>query len=127
MKQRIKYTNNREKGLLGTLIAAGIGALASIGTSIYNNKQQQKRIEEQNAREDRNQLLATNQANALQAAANQGQIANYEQQNEIEALKTGTINSLSSQSSQFKCGGKKRMKKAGGTITTDLNKIKLYI
>ena len=102
MKQRIKKENNRKKadfGLTAALITLA-GSLASAGINSYTQNEIAKK-------QRRQQLLADNQANALQAAANQSQALNYEQQNELETLKTGNINSLNSQSSQFEYGGNK--------------------
>lgn len=128
MKLRIKKENNRKAALFGIddavlgLIAAGIGAAGAIGGAAINASEQKRLAAEQ----ERKQLRAQNEANALQAAANQSQALNYNNQQELEGLKTGYINSLNSQSSQFKCGGKKRMKK-GGNITSNLNYITKYI
>lgn len=130
MKQKIKKSNKRCKALFGiddAIVAAIIGgtltAAGAIGSSIINAKNQKQLAAEQ----ERKQLRMQNEANAIQAAANQTQALNYYNQQELESLKTGYINSLNSQSSQFKCGGKKRMKKNGGTVTSNLNKLNIYI
>lgn len=128
MKQRIKKENSRRKCLFGIddallgLIAAGISTAGALGGAAINASTQRRLAEEQ----ERKQLRAQNEANALQTAANQSQALNYDNQQELEGLKTGYINSLSNQSSQFKCGGKKRMKK-GGNVTSNLNYITKYI
>lgn len=124
MKQRIKKENNRRKADFGltAIIASLIAAAGSAASSAISAETQRQLAAEQ----ERKQLRAQNEANALQAAANQSQALNYNNQQELEGLKTGYINSLNSQSSQFKCGGKKRMKK-GGNVTSDLNYITKYI
>lgn len=127
MKQRAKKENKRQKAELGltaaSIIAGIISAAAGIGGAAINSSTQKKLAEEQNKK----RLLAENEANAMQLAANQTQAMNYDQNNEIETLKTGRLNTLNSETSQFKCGGRKRMKKLGGTVTSYLNNINKYI
>lgn len=127
MKQRAKKENKRQKAELGlaaaSIIAGIISAAAGIGSAAINSSTQKKLAEEQNKK----RLLAENEANAMQLAANQTQAMNYDQNNEIETLKTGRLNTLNSETSQFKCGGRKRMKKGGNTVTSYLNNINKYI
>lgn len=126
MKKRIKK-NNRTKalagiddaaiiGLIGSLIAAG-GTIA--GSAI--NAENQKQIEEAKRKA---QLFANNESNAQSALANQTEALNYNQNEEILTSKTGSLSTLNS---NFCFGGKRRMKRAGGTVTSDINKFGLYI
>lgn len=134
MKQRVKQTNERKKALfgiddmlligIGSLLAAGIGA----GTSIHNANKQAKLTKELNEQQQKANTIAQNQENAMNAQLNQQQAINYNKNNEIETLKTNTLKTIDQQESQFKCGGKKRIKRnAGGNVTTDINKLNLYI
>lgn len=133
MKQRVKQSNERKKALfgiddmlligIGSLLAAGIGA----GASIHNANQQAKLTKELNEKQQRQATLAQNQENAINAQLNQQQALNYDKNNEIETMKTSSLKTLDAQQSQFRCGGKRRMKKTGGTVTTNLNKLNRYI
>jgi hypothetical protein len=129
MKQRVKHNrNNRQKGELGlaaaAIIASIIGAVTGVGTAVYNNEEQKKRLAEQN----RKQTIANNEANAQEFAANQSEAMNYNQNEEIATARTGTLSTLNGEQSNFKCGGKKRIRKvAGGNVTSNISKLGLYI
>ena len=121
MKQRVKR-NNRKKADFGAsaIIGSVIAALASVagaGINAANNK----RIAEENQRQ---QLMGQNAENAIMAQTNQQQALNYDKNNEIATMKTGALNTINS---NFKCGGKRRMKKSGGCITSSISKLGLYI
>lgn len=121
MKKRIK--NNRKKGLAGTtaiLISAGLSALTNLITSGISAANQRRIAEENN----RNQTLAANFQNSITAQTNEQQALNYNRDNELETIKTGTLNTINS---NFKCGGKRRMKKAGGTISANVKGLSRYI
>lgn len=129
MKQRIKKQNNRQQGLLGTAILIGslLSAAIGAGTQIWAANKQAKTLREENEKQQRQATLSQNQENAINAQLNQQQALNYDKNNEIETMKTSSLKTLDSQQSQFKCGGKRRMKRNGGTVTTNLNKLNLYI
>jgi len=130
MKQRIKR-NSRKKALfgiddaiiwpiIGSIAASAIGAGASIGGAAMN-AETQKRIAEQ---QQRKQILANNELNAQTALANQTEALNYNQNNEIETAKTDYLSTINS---QFRCGGKRRMKKTGGSISANVKGLGRYI
>lgn len=132
MKQRIKK-DNRPKALFGALATIG-GALIGAATNIITAKKQAKLQEEQmqkeyeeQQRQQRQNILSQNLQNAINAQTNQQQALNYGIDDSIENSKLNTIKTLDVQQSQFRCGGKKRMKRNGGTVTTNLNKLNLYI
>lgn len=114
MKQRVKQSNERKKALfgiddmlligIGSLLAAGIGA----GASIHNANQQAKLTKELNEKQQRQATLAQNQENAINAQLNQQQALNYDKNNEIETMKTSSLKTLDAQQSQFKDGGETR-------------------
>ena len=114
MKQRIK----RRKAALGTVLAIG-STLASIANSIINARTQ-KKINE-------NQTLGNNQTNSIGFLSNLKDATNADIQNELEEAKLNTINTVNNPVSQFKCGGKKRMKLGGRNVTSDINHIIKYI
>lgn len=125
MKQRVKR-NNRKKAIfgiddliLGGIIAA-VGAVASAGISSASAAHRQR---EQN----RLALLNSNNENAAIAQTNEQQAINYDQNNELETMKTSKLSTIDSQSGGFKCGGKRRMKRAGGNVTSNISKLGLYI
>lgn len=115
MKRRIKQNNERKKALfgiddvlligIGSLLAAGIGA----GASIHNANQQAKLTKELNEKQQRQATLAQNQENAINAQLNQQQALNYDKNNEIETIKTSSLKTLDSQQSQFRNGGTKHI------------------
>ena len=125
MKQRVKG-NNRKKAIFGIDdaiiggIIAAIGAIASgtIGAVSASNRQKEQ---------NRLSLLAANNENAATAQTNEQQALNYDQNNELETMKTSKLSTIDSQSGGFKCGGKRRMKRAGGNVTSDISKLGLYI
>lgn len=119
MKKRIKR-NNRTKAISGALIGSIVSALATIGGTIINSENQ-RQIEEAKRRA---QIFANNESNAQSALANQTEALNYNQNNDIITAKTGSLSTLNS---NFCFGGKRRMKRAGGNVTSDINKFKLYI
>lgn len=126
MKKRVKK-NNRTKAFAGTtaaliagIVSSIIGAGASIGGAAIN-AENQKRIAEQ---QQRKQTLANNELNAQTASANQTEALNYNQNEEILTAKTSN---LSTANSQFRCGGKRRMKKAGGNISANVKGLGRYI
>ena len=123
MKKVVK--NNRDKSLFGTLalIAAGISALGGIGGAAINAVNQRK-IAKANQKAA---LLSSNLENAAAAQLNEQQNLNYDANSELETLKTGNINTIDSLNTQFKCGGRKRMKRGGGTAVTKLNDKFRYI
>ena len=126
MKQRVKK-NNRNKAIAGTtalLIGSIVSALASAGASIGSaaiNAKNQRELAEQ---EERKQTLANNELNAQSAMANQAEALNYNQNEEILTAKTGSLSTINN---QFRCGGKRRMKKAGGTISANIKGLGRYI
>lgn len=124
MKKRIKR-NNRRKAVFGIddAIMLGIGLLGAattIGTTAYT-AENQKAIANANKQKA---TLAGNADNYGIFSSNLGQAANYSQNEEIGTLKT---NNLSTINSNFKCGGKRRMKKAGGTISANVKGLDRYI
>lgn len=131
MKQRVKKQNNRTKAVFGVddalMIAGIVASLASAGVGVGTSIADAKRQRELADKQQRQATLAQNQENAMNAQINQQQALNYDVNNEIETLKTSSLKTLDNQESQFRCGGKKRMKKAGGTVTSNYNKLGLYI
>ena len=124
MKKVVK--NNRNRALGGAvlaLIGAGISALGGIGGAAINAANQRK-IAKANQKAA---LLSNNLENAATAQLNEQQNLNYDVNNELETLKTGNLNTIDSLNTQFKCGGKKRMKRCGGTVVTKLNDKFRYI
>lgn len=122
MKKRIKR-NNRTKAISGailSLIGTALSAAANIGINAYN-AENQRQIEEAKRRA---QTLANNETNAQAALANQTEALNYNQNEDILTSKTGSLSTLNS---NFCFGGKRRMKRAGGNITSNINKLGLYI
>lgn len=112
-----KCKNKRKKAWVG----AAIGAAASlIGAGInayqnYRNSQDALRA----------QTLANNENNAQAFIANQMQNMNYNRNEELATNKTGVLSTLNS---NFKCGGRKRMRKvSGGTIISNIEKLNKYI
>lgn len=114
MKQKIK----RRKAALGTILTIG-STLASIANSIINAKNQ-KKINE-------NQMLGNNQTNSVGFLSNLNNTTNANIQNELEEAKLNTINTVNNPVSQFKCGGRKRMKLGGKNVTSDINRMTKYI
>lgn len=125
MKKRIKK-NKRTKALFGIddaalgIILAGISAAGAIGGSAISASNQ-RAIADAN---ERRATFAGNADNYGIFSSNLGQAANYNQNEEIGTLKT---NNLSTINSNFKCGGKRRMKKAGGTISANVKGLDRYI
>lgn len=121
MKQRIKKENKRKKALFGIddLIIAGIGLASTIGGAAFNASQQRKAAKEQR----RLQTLMGNVDNAFQATVNEDQAYNNTQQNNLEAAKTNVIPTINN----FKCGGRKRMKRGGSTVVGSIVKNNKYI
>ena len=122
MKQRIKQANKRKKALFGiddALIMAGIGLASSIGGAAFNASQQRKAAKEQRHL----QTLMGNVDNAFQATANEDQAYNATQQNNLETAKTNVIPTINN----FKCGGRKRMKRGGSTVVGSIVKNNKYI
>ncbi len=125
MKQRVKR-NNRKKAIFGIDdaiiggIIAAVGAIAggTIGAVSASNRQKEA---------NRLALLTSNNENAATAQTNEQQALNYDQTNEIETMKTNSLKTINSQTTDFKCGGKRRMKRAGGNVTSNINKLGLYI
>lgn len=125
MKQRVKRNNRRkaifgiDDAIIGGIIAA-IGAIASgtIGAVSASNRQKEQ---------NRLSLLAANNENAATAQANEQQALNYDQNNELETMKTSKLSTIDSQPGGLKCGGKRRMKRAGGNVTSNISKLGLYI
>lgn len=111
----------KRKAALGTILAIGSG-LASILSSAINAGTQKKINEENNKR----QLFADNQTNAFNFATNLQNVTNADIQNELEEAKLNTINTINNPVSQFKCGGRKRMKLGGRNVTSDINRIIKY-
>ena len=117
----MKKVNKRKKASFGiaegiALASALIGAATGIGGAINNYN---TRVKNQ-----KNATLAGNFDNSSAFIENERQGMNYEQNNEIPLNKTNYVPTLTS---AMKCGGKKRMKRAGGTVVSDLHKIGLYI
>ena len=113
--------NKRNKALVGAILAsAGIGALTNLITSGISAYNQRKQFEENN----RQALLQDKLNNAFRAQQSRTSAMNSNIAEENEYNKTGSISTLNS---AMKCGGKKRMKRAGGTIISDLHKLSLYI
>jgi len=42
-------------------------------------------------------------------------------------MKTNSLKTIDSQTTDFRCGGKRRMKRNGGNVTSNLSKLSLYI
>ena len=113
--------NKRKKALGGAVIAGIISAIASlasagIGAGVSRRNQKE---------EERNQMLAQNEANHAEFLNNQQQVLVNDKNNEIETLKTNMLPTLNEQTSQFKFGGR-RVCKRGGKIS-DLSYLKKYI
>lgn len=101
--------NKRKKALGGAVIAgiiSAIASLASAGIGAGVSRRNQKETE-------KNQTLAQNEANRTEFLNNQQQLFVNSKNNEIETLKTNMLPTLNEQTSQFKCGGRKRMKIGG--------------
>lgn len=122
MKKVVKR-NKRNKAILGLLLPGLImGALSAAGSAIQANQ-----IKKQAEANRRQQQLMANQENAITAQINEQQAINYDKNNELETLKTNGLNTITSEQSQFRCGGKRRMKKAGGCIIDNIRGISRYI
>ena len=125
MKQRIKR-NNRKKADFGasTLIASIIGSILSAGATIGSAAMNAKTQKEIADRQQRQATLADNEFNAQMAMANQSEALNYNQNEEILTAKTGSLSTLNN---QFCFGGKRRMKRAGGTVSANVKGLCRYI
>lgn len=121
MKKRIKKNKRTKADFgLGALIAGLIGAAGAIGGSAISASNQK-------AIADANRQKATFAGNADNSAifnTNLGQAMNYNQNEEIGTLKT---NNLSTINSGFCFGGKRRMKRCGGTISANVKGLGRYI
>lgn len=122
--------NNRQKAIFGiddAIVGAIIGGLiaagGSLGASAIKANADKKLAEQQRRRE----LQASNAENAAMAQTNETQALNYDQNNELETMKTSKLSTVDAQQSNFRCGGKRRMKRNGGNVTSDLSKLGLYI
>lgn len=120
MKQRIKR-NNRRKAVFGIddAIMIGIGLLGA-GLTVANAENQNTIADKQ----QRQRFLANNEINAQTFLGNQGESANYYKNNDIETARTSYLSTINN---QFCCGGKRRMKKDGGTISANIKGFGRYI
>lgn len=126
MKKVIKH-NKRNKAFFGLLLPGLImGALSAAG-SVAGSAIQANRLKKQAEANRRQQQLMANQENAMTAQINEQQAINYDKNNELETLKTNDLNTITSEQSQFRCGGKRRMKKVGGCIVDSIRGISRYI
>ena len=126
MKQRIKR-NNRRKADFGigaaiSLLSALLGTAATVGTSAMAADQQRQIADKQS----RQGFLSSNMSSSYADAANQSENMNYNRANEIETARTSVLPTLNT-TSQFRCGGNKRMKKAGGSISANVKGLGRYI
>lgn len=98
---------------LGSAITSALGSTTNGLFGLSNAKKEQRR----------NNFLYNNQA-LLDAQAHNTNVANADLYNAIDADK---VNNISTLNSSMKCGGKRRMKKAGGTISANVKGLDRYI
>ena len=115
-----KKCNKRRTAIAGTTIAILASTIASLLGStttgllgLSNAKKEQRR----------NNFLSNNQA-LLDAQTNNTNVANADLYNTIDIDKTNNISTLNS---GMKCGGTRRMKKCGGTISANVKGLDRYI
>ena len=99
--------------MLGSTIASLLGNTTNSLLGLSNAKKEQRR----------NNFLYNNQA-LLDAQANNTNVANADLYNTNDLDKTNNISTLNS---GMKCGGKRRMKKCGGTISANVKGLDRYI
>ena len=113
--KRVKK-NKRNKNIVGTLIEGGIGALSSI----INGIMQRNAINEQ----QKQQTLNGNLQNLMMQQNNLDQVYSNNAADELALAKTDNVSTLHS---AMCFGGKRRMKRAGGTISANVKGLDRYI
>lgn len=119
MKKRIK--NNRNKSLLGAILAgSAISGFGSIIQGIISGSATKRAAEQQL----RQQTLSGKLQNSITRQNNMDEAANYSNNNNAALEK---INELDTLHTAMCFGGKRRMKKAGGTISANVKGLSRYI
>lgn len=99
--------------MLGSTIASLLGNTTNSLLGLSNAKKEQRR----------NNFLYNNQA-LLDAQAHNTNAANADLNNTVDIDRTNNISTLNS---GMKCGGTRRMKKVGGTISANVKGLDRYI
>lgn len=102
-----------EIALLGSAITSLISGTTNSLLGLGNAKKEQRR----------NNFLYNNQA-LLDAQAHNTNVANADLNNTVDIDRTNNISTLNS---GMKCGGTRRMKKVGGTISANVKGLDRYI
>ena len=117
--KRKKY-NKRMKGFTGLEIAA-LGSL--ITSALGDTTKGVFNLINSNKEKRRNNFLFNNQG-LLNAQTYNTNAANADLHNTVDIDKTNNISTLNS---GMKCGGTRRMKKVGGTISANIKGLNRYI
>lgn len=118
MNKRVKRSNCRQRGFLGLVTA--LGSLIGAAAGVYGASNAAKAAK----RAQKDQTFASNLDRLASEQQNDMNLINDSQTSAYNDDKTKEINTIDT---NYRCGGKKRVKRCGGTVTSNIKKLSKYI